>query len=137
MQRRWRANAAGLDAGLLAEDVVIEMPFAPADRPRRWAGREAFLAFAGPQQAAFGGRFEDVRNVVVHDTADPEVIVVEYELAGTVKATGRRAAAPFIGVLRVRNGRIAHWREYQDVPAIAEALGQVAGAPQDCSRPAV
>jgi uncharacterized protein len=53
------------------------------------------------------------------------VIVVEYELSGTVTTTGRRAAAPFIGVLRVRDGQVAGWREYQDAVAIAQALGQL------------
>ena len=70
--------------------------------------------------------------MVVHETADPEVIVVEYEIAGTVTTTNRPAAAGFIGVLRARNGQIVHWREYQNVLAMAEALGrlpdQLAGA---------
>jgi len=48
-----------------------------------------------------------------------------HELAGTVTTTGRRAAAPFIGVLQVRNGQIIRWREYQDAVAIAHALGQL------------
>ncbi len=50
-------------------------------------------------------RFEECREVAIYETADPEVIVVEYELAGTVTTTGRRTAAPFIGVLRVRAGQ--------------------------------
>jgi ketosteroid isomerase-like protein len=70
-------------------------------------------------------RFEACRELAIHQTADPEVIVVEYELAGTVTTTGRRAAAPFIGVLQVRDGRIIRWREYQDAIAIAHALGQL------------
>jgi uncharacterized protein len=49
----------------------------------------------------------------------------QVELAGIVTTTGRRAAAPFIGVLRVRDGQIIHWREYQDAVAIADALGQL------------
>jgi uncharacterized protein len=52
------------------------------------------------------------------------VIVVEYELTGTVTTTARRATAPFIGVLRARDGQIVAWREYQDALAIARALGQ-------------
>jgi hypothetical protein len=72
-----------------------------------------------------GQQVEECREIAVHDTADPEVIVVEYELAGTVTTTGRRAAAPFIGVLRVRDGQVAGWREYQDAVAIAQALGQL------------
>jgi ketosteroid isomerase-like protein len=50
---------------------------------------------------------------------------LEYGLAGTVTATGHRAAAPFIGVRRVRDGQITGWREYQDAIAIAHALGQL------------
>jgi len=70
-------------------------------------------------------RVDEVRNVVVHETADPEVIVVEYEIAGTATTTGRQAAAAFIGVLRARGGKVAHWREYQNTLAIAEALGRL------------
>ena len=50
--------------------------------------------------------------------------VVEYELTGTVTTTRVQATAPFIGVLRVRDGQIAQWREYQDQTAIALALAQ-------------
>jgi outer membrane protein assembly factor BamB len=60
----------------------------------------------------------------IHDTADPEVIVVEYELTGVVTTTGHRATARFISVLRARDGQIVTWREYQDTLAIAQALGQ-------------
>lgn len=128
MQRQWLGTDSDRFGDLLADDVVIEMPFALPGRPSRFLGREAFLAFAAPQRAAFPVRFEEVRNVVIHETADPQVIVVEYELAGTVTTTGRKAAAPFIGVLRVRDGKIAHWREYQNMPAIAAALQPSAAA---------
>ena len=50
------------------------------------------------------------------------MIVVEYELTGTALATGKRGTGRFVGVLRVRDGKIAHWREYQDVVAMAETL---------------
>lgn len=44
------------------------------------------------------------------------------EPAATVTATGVSAAATFIGVLTVREGRISCWREYQNPLAIAGAL---------------
>ncbi|GAA4236507.1 hypothetical protein GCM10022254_46300 [Actinomadura meridiana] len=122
MRRQWLAAEGDQFGDLLADDAVVEMPFAPPGRPSRIEGRDRFVAFAAQRRAALPVRFEEVRDVVIHDTADPEVIVVEYELAGTVTTTGRRAAAPFIGVLRVRDGKIARWREYQDMPAIAAAL---------------
>jgi uncharacterized protein len=126
MRERWLDNAVThpMDS-LLAADAVIEAPFAPPGRPRRFEGRDEFLAAAGAGRAALPVRFEECREIAIHDTADPEVIVVEYELAGTVTTTGRRAAAPFIGVLRVRDGEVTGWREYQDAIAIAHALGQL------------
>jgi ketosteroid isomerase-like protein len=111
-------------ADLWAEDVVVETPFSPGG-PQRIRGRAELLALARAGRAALPVRFEEVRDVVVHETADPEVIVVEYEIAGTVTATNRPAAAGFIGVLRVRNGQVVHWREYQNVLAMAVALGRL------------
>jgi uncharacterized protein len=111
---------------LLADDAVIEVPFAPPGRPQRFAGRAEFLGFARAERASLPVRFEECRETAVHDTADPEVIVVEYELTGTVTITGHRASAPFIGVLRVRDGQVVAWREYQDTAAIARALGHPA-----------
>jgi ketosteroid isomerase-like protein len=40
-----------------------------------------------------------------------------------VTTTGERHRASFIGVLRVRVGKITHWREYQDTALIARTLG--------------
>jgi uncharacterized protein len=125
MREQWLGNAVNPMDSLLADNAVIETPFAPPGRPRRFEGREEFLAFAQAGRAGLPVRFEECREIAVHDTADPEVIVVEYELAGTVTTTGRRAAAPFIGVLRVRDGQVTGWREYQDAVAIAHALGQL------------
>lgn len=125
MCRHWLDHGGLGDSGLLADDAVIEAPFAPPGRPARYTSREEFLTATAAERANFPIRFEDVRDVVVHDTADPEVIVVEYTLAGVHTGTGRRASAPFAGVLRVRDGRIALWREYQNTLAIAAALGRV------------
>ena len=119
VRRRWLANRPDLDEDLLADDAVVEFPFAPPGRPSRFDGRARFLDFARPQRAAFPVRFDDVRDVVVHDTADPEVIVVEYVMAGTLTTTGSQAAAPFISVLRVRDGKVVHWCEYQNPLAMA------------------
>ncbi len=122
MQQRWLHNDPGFQEDLLAEDAVIEAPFAPAGRPSRFVGRKEFLAFARPAWSAFPVRFTACRTLAIHDTSDPEVIVVEYELTGTHTTTGHQATAGFVGVLRVRNGTIVHWREYQNTAAIAAAL---------------
>jgi hypothetical protein len=114
---------------VIEPDVVIELPFNPPGRPRRFEGRPAFLAYAGKGRVDLPVRFDEFRDVVIHETADPEVIVAEYQLAGTVRATGESHAANFVLVLRVRDGRVTHVREYQDVPAMARALGVRPAAP--------
>ncbi|MFI6507565.1 nuclear transport factor 2 family protein [Streptosporangium sp. NPDC050855] len=121
MRRHWTENTGGI-ADELADDAVIEIPFATEGTPRRLQGQEAVRRFTGPQQAAFARqyRLEEIRDVVIHETADPEVIVVEYELTGTVVATGHRASSSFIGVLRARDGKIVLWREYQNPLVMAE-----------------
>jgi ketosteroid isomerase-like protein len=119
----WLSNDVEANADQLADDVVIEAPFAPPGRPQRIEGKEAFLAIARPARAALPFHLDESRLIAVHETADPEVIVVEYQLGGTVKATGERNRASFVGVLRVRAGKITHWREYQDTAAMARALG--------------
>ncbi|MCC3763350.1 nuclear transport factor 2 family protein [Glycomyces sp. TRM65418] len=114
-----REEATLLPAELLAEDVVVETPFSPPGM-RRHEGREAWLEFYRSRPLPF--RFSEFRELSIRETDDPEVLVVEYELVGTVTTTGVTASATFIAVLRVRDGLIEHWREYQDVLAISRAL---------------
>lgn len=125
MRQQWLANGTETGDTLLAEDAVVETPFAAPGHPRRFDGRAEFLAFAAAGRSSLPVRFEECRELAIHETTDPQVIVVEYELAGTVTTTGRHASAPFIGVLRVRDGLIIEWREYQHTLGIAHALGQV------------
>ncbi|MGC4868918.1 nuclear transport factor 2 family protein [Micromonospora sp. DT53] len=124
MRARWLANLPTYEADSLADDVVIETPFAAPGRPTRIEGKQRVFEYTQAERAMFPVRFDDCRNVVLHETADPEVIVVEYELVGTHTVTGLTASAPFIGVLRTREGKLAHWREYQHTLAIAQAAGQ-------------
>jgi len=132
MAQGWLADAPSDEN--LADDVVLEMPFAAPGRPRRIDGAANVRAYTAAGRAAFPARLDECRPVAVHDTADPEVIVVEYELGGTIG--GHRASAPFIGVLRVRDGKVALWREYQDGAAIAAALTAGGAAPSAGPGPA-
>ncbi|WP_131733066.1 nuclear transport factor 2 family protein [Actinomadura formosensis] len=107
---------------LYAEDAVVVHPFAePASRLEgRAALREHFarnfarLETLSVEMAA--------RNVVVHETADPEVIIAEFEYAGRNAGTGREFVVPNIFVLRVRNGHIVESRDYAHHGAFEEAM---------------
>jgi hypothetical protein len=123
MKQHWLESLTTIDEEVWAEDVVIETPYSPPGR-RRVEGRAAWLERVTAERATMPPvRFEEVREIAVHETKDPEVIVIEYELTGTALETGRRGTGRFVAVLRARDGRVAHWREYQDVVAMADVLG--------------
>ncbi len=119
MKQNWLDGLPELDDDLWADDVVVETPYSG----RRIEGKAAWLEFARQGRATMPPvRFDEVREIAVHETKYPEVLVVEYELTGTALATGKQGTGRFVGVLRVWDGKIALWREYQDVVAMAETL---------------
>ncbi|MFC0108085.1 nuclear transport factor 2 family protein [Kibdelosporangium aridum] len=111
----------GTEHYIWAPDLVVETPFGAT---KRISGAATFREIARAGRAALPVTFTACNTIAIHDTIDPEVIVVEYELVGTVHATGEKQSAQFIGVLRVRNGKVVLWREYQDTARIAAALSQ-------------
>lgn len=121
-QRQVLANDPSVPGQLSAEDIVLEAPFARPGAPRRIVGREAVTAYATANRSGLPVRFDEFRDVVIHETADPEVIVAEYTMVGTLITTNVQSSASFVLVLRVRDGLITHWREYQDTRAIDSAL---------------
>ena len=105
-------------AELFAADGVLEWPFAPDGVPRRLEGREAIRATFAPlgrRMRAAGRRPGAVANVVVHETRDPEVVVVELALGGGGDPL------PYVQVFRVRDGQILEFRDYFG-PRTAAAL---------------
>ena len=67
-------------------------------------------------------RFEPAA-ITVHQTADPEVIVAEFEYQGTADGSGEPVAVPGVFVLRVRDGQIVSSRDYFDHLTAARAQG--------------
>jgi ketosteroid isomerase-like protein len=109
--------------GLYAEDAVVTHPFDPTGGPL--AGREALRRHFAAGAAM--GLEMTARDVVVHQAADPEVVIAEFAYGGRVTATGRRFTIPNIFVLRVRDGLIVESRDYADHLAFAAATGRPAG----------
>src|SRR4051794_12592749 len=70
---------------LYAEDTVVEHPFAMPE-PTRLEGREALRRHFA--RAAKLPLEMTARDIVVHETADPEVIVGEFVYDGHVTTTG-------------------------------------------------
>jgi len=106
---------------LLADDVVWELPFAPAlGHPARVAGRAEVMKFA----AWFVGAVENFRffDVRVQACADPDAAVAEVKGEGRIKATGRMYRQQYVVFLRAAGGKIAFLREYFDPTRAAKAM---------------
>lgn len=105
-------------ADFYAPDVVVEMPFQPG--AARTEGRETIRArmVAAKDNWVFDG----FKSMTLHETADPEVIIAEYELAGRVAATQKPFVVGYIMVIRVRDGLIVHSRDYNNPLTILRAM---------------
>ena len=108
---------------LYAEQTHVTHPFHPLRMPAlrtRDELREHFRPTGkGPQLQ------RRAANVTIHETADPEVIVAEFEYQGTVVETGEAFALPGIFVMRVRDGKIVSSRDYFDHFTAARIRGQL------------
>lgn len=117
-------------ADLYAPDGVLEWPFAPAGVPRRIEGRERIrdvLASLEPAVKAADTRLTAIPTTAIHETTDPEVVIVEFEAQAEVPATGETVSLPYIQLFRIRDGQILLFRDYFG-PLTAAALAAVFAA---------
>jgi ketosteroid isomerase-like protein len=107
---------------LYADDAVVEYPFALPTGPARLAGRPAIRRyFAAVARLPLELR---AHHVVMHETRDPEVVIVEYDYDGLVTTTGRSFQVSNIQVSRVRDGQIVTSRDYHNHPVLADAAAE-------------
>jgi uncharacterized protein (TIGR02246 family) len=124
-QRRRLILSGDVDgyADLFAPDGVIEAPFAPPGAPSRLEGREAIREHSRRVMAS-PVRLEDFEDVEVHQTQDPEVVIVELRTKGTVTTTGRSFAATSIQILRIREGQIVLFRDFADSRVLEDVIAE-------------
>jgi ketosteroid isomerase-like protein len=107
---------------LYADDAVIEYPFAvPA--PRQIMGRGAIRDYF--KTVASAPLRLETRNMVVRATADPEVVVAEWDYDGRITTTGHKFRVSNIQVTRVRAGKIVVSHDYHNHWAMAAAMGRL------------
>jgi uncharacterized protein len=123
-------------AGLWAKTGVLEFPFASPGYPQRLEGRAAVQEYLRGYPEIVDVR--EITEQAVHQSVDPEVVIVEFEAAGVVVATGAPYRLRYIAVITARDGEIQHYRDYWSPLAVAEAMGGVdelmagfAGGPRD------
>jgi ketosteroid isomerase-like protein len=110
---------------MMAEDFVMEFPFARPGMQTRIEGKAAVLAYL--MTVMQGVSVDSVSHVVAHDTADPDVVIVEFEGHGRALETGEAYDQRYISVIRTRDGRIAHYKDYWNpIQGLKARLGSAA-----------
>ena len=105
---------------IVADEIVYEVLYDFPGWPRMVQGRADLMArFRG-----YGDNIElrSADKLVTHKTGDGDVVVIEYEVHGTILATGGKYNNRFCSIIKIENRKIAHWRDYMDSLAAWNAL---------------
>ncbi|SEF14359.1 hypothetical protein SAMN05428954_6963 [Streptomyces sp. 2112.3] len=95
---------------LWAEDGLMEFPFAPDGWPQRLEGKEAIAAYMRRYPDHID--LHDFPDLRIHQTTDPQTIVVEMRGVGRLVETDAPFDMTYIAVVAVRDGRITSYRDY-------------------------
>jgi ketosteroid isomerase-like protein len=88
--------------------------------PRITNGRTDLMAAFKAYCASI--KLQSADKLITHRTDDGRVVVIEYEVHGTILATRVKYNNRFCSVIEIKNRKIAHWRDYMDSLAASEAL---------------
>ncbi|MGW7695552.1 nuclear transport factor 2 family protein [Streptomyces asiaticus] len=103
---------------LYAPGIVLEHPFAVPE-PTVTRGQEGLRRLLDELREWFE---TTAKNVVIHETADPEVIVAEWDYEMRVPGTDKPRTTANVIVMRVRDGRIVESRDYHNHAALAQII---------------
>lgn len=70
-------------------------------------------------------RYQRLSDVIIHETADPEVVIAKYQLHGELLTTAGPFSQRFVMVMTVRDGLIVRSRDYTNPITGARLLGKV------------
>ncbi|QEX17291.1 hypothetical protein FRZ44_25870 [Hypericibacter terrae] len=105
---------------ILADDVIYEVRYDVPGWPRVIQGRSGLMA-------AFRGYVDNIAlqsadKLIAHKTDDGRVVVIEYEVHGTILATAVKYDNRFCSIVKIEDRKITHWRDYMDSLAAWNAL---------------
>ena len=105
---------------IVADGIIYEVLYDFPGWPRSIRGRADLMA-------QFRGYVDNIElqsadKLIAHKTDDGRVFVIEYEVHGTILATGAKYNNRFCSVIRIEERKIAHWRDYMDSLAAWNAL---------------
>ena len=105
---------------VVSNDVVYEVLYVFPGWPRRIQGRSALMA----QFKGYGDNIElqSADHLITRKLEGGRDFVLEYEVHGTILATGVQYDNRFCSIVEIEDRKIARWRDYMDSLAAWNAL---------------
>ena len=122
LMRGISAGAWGELHGWFSDDAIVEYPFALPSRTRLEgiAAIKKYFAAVSTYPLKL-----QMRNMVVHETLDAEVVVAEWDYDGLITTTNHKFVVSNITVSTVRNGKIVASRDYHNHAVLAGVMGRL------------
>lgn len=104
---------------VVADDIAYEVRY-DLGWPRVVRGRTELM----DQFEGYVGsiRLQSADELFVNKADSGRVVVVEYDIHGTILATGAKYENRFCSIIELENRKIARWRDYMDSHAAWNAL---------------
>ncbi len=107
---------------IVAGDVDYEVLYDFPGWPRIIHGRADLMTRFGRYVNNIKLQFAD--KLISHKADDGRVVIIEYEVHGTILATGVNYDNRFCSIIKIENRKISHWRDYMDSLAAWNALSE-------------
>jgi uncharacterized protein len=106
----------------IADNAVFEFRYVFPGWPQKISSRQALMAL----YAGYGNNIclDGADALVVHQSRDARVVILEYEVHGKIVGTGARYDNRFISVITIEDRKIVQWRDYMDSLAAMTAIGK-------------
>ena len=103
------------------ENGILEFPFAPQGRLPQVEGKAALSPYI--QAVIKDLEILRIPQQQIHLTLDADLIIVEITYEGRIVSTGRIYHASYVWVMRTKDGKLIHVRDYWNPLAVLEARG--------------
>ncbi|TGQ34930.1 nuclear transport factor 2 family protein [Mesorhizobium sp. M00.F.Ca.ET.216.01.1.1] len=104
---------------IAADDIAYEVRY-DLGWPRVVRGRADLMGQFGGYVGSI--RIRSADKLIVNRADNGRVVVIEYEVHGTILATGAKYENRFCSIIELENRKITHWRDYMDSHAAWNAL---------------
>ncbi len=101
-------------ADIFTEDAVCDMPFMTVPVLRHMEGRKKIKETIDAAEGASPIKLGEISAPVVYETTDPQLWFVEYTATGTVTTTGGFYRTTYFVMLRIQEGQITYYRQYNE-----------------------